>query len=297
MKLKPEITKDFLNNFYNVINGMDLENQNNLSVFIPRISNNRFNYDDIIASLSEAIISFVMSRNEILKYEGTPGAMKSRTARMKFRDHASNEGELGEVLLYCFLESHLGAPKILSKYELKTAANDYVKGSDGVHLLKISEKTFQLLIGESKMKKTLQDGIAEAFESLKRFVGVACGKLQFENALIESNLIKEAVDSDTFEYLAKILIPKERAIETNLDLSFGVFVGFEFDSDANSGLSNDEHREKMKSEIVDQVKARIPILKKRLSDSAFSGYCFYVYMIPFSDIEKTRKMIIEAVVK
>jgi hypothetical protein len=39
----------------------------------------------------------------------------SQKARGKFIDYINNKGgELGELLLYCFLESHLKAPKILS---------------------------------------------------------------------------------------------------------------------------------------------------------------------------------------
>jgi hypothetical protein len=50
----------------------------------------------------------------------------SKKARGKFIDYINNKGgELGELLLYCFLESHLKAPKILSKLELKTSTNHY----------------------------------------------------------------------------------------------------------------------------------------------------------------------------
>jgi len=48
------------------------------------------------------------------------------------------------------LETHLNAPKILTKLEVKTAPNDYVKGADGVHLLQLNEQDFQLILGEAK---------------------------------------------------------------------------------------------------------------------------------------------------
>ena len=64
-------------------------------------------------------------------------------------------GKLGEILLYLFLENKLDAPKLLSKVELKTSGNQYVFGSDGVHLFQLDNKNFQLILGESKIKGVL----------------------------------------------------------------------------------------------------------------------------------------------
>ena len=56
-----------------------------------------------------------------------------------------------KLLLFCFLESQLKAPKILSKLELKTTSGLYVNGADGVHFLKLEDGNYQLIFGESKM--------------------------------------------------------------------------------------------------------------------------------------------------
>ena len=74
----------------------------------------------------------------------------SRKARKKFKEAVKNDEELGELLLFCFLEGHLDAPKILTKLELKASNQLYVNGSDRVHLKKLSDKKYQLIFGESK---------------------------------------------------------------------------------------------------------------------------------------------------
>lgn len=84
-------------------------------------------------------------------------------AQERFRDYQSNDGEFGELLLYCLLESHLGAPKILTKMNLKTSHNDYVKGADGVHLLKLNDDEYQIVFGESKMYKNVRSGLKKCF--------------------------------------------------------------------------------------------------------------------------------------
>ena len=69
-------------------------------------------------------------------------------------------GELGEILLYLFLEQDLQAPKLFSKVELKSSTNDYVKGADGIHFKfrndSVGNKILQLVVGEAKIKNDLK---------------------------------------------------------------------------------------------------------------------------------------------
>ena len=91
-------------------------------------------------------------------------------AASKFRDAKVNDGEAGELLLFCFLESHLKAPKILTKLEIKLSSNDYAKGSDGIHLLELAPKTYQLIFGESNLEQSLSKSISHALKSIHDFL-------------------------------------------------------------------------------------------------------------------------------
>ena len=78
-------------------------------------------------------------------------------AKERLRKAESNEGELGEILLYSMLEAHLKAPKLLTKLELKTDPNHYVNGTDGVHLL----KKHNIMISMTQSGDPLENAVAE----------------------------------------------------------------------------------------------------------------------------------------
>lgn len=129
MLIETYIRREFLNLFTKVCENEALENGNRLNVFALKISNNQFNYGNLSEELENALITYALSRHTYkeLTEQRRFGNLASQ-AREKLRRADSNVGELGELLLYCLLESHLQAPKLLTKLELKTAANDYVKG-------------------------------------------------------------------------------------------------------------------------------------------------------------------------
>ena len=158
--IEKSIKEEFLNLFYHDIKTQGLHNNNTLELFTLKVKNNAFSYDELVSELGNKLHYFALSRKQIqrLKKEDKLNDL-IQSAKDKLRDHEVNEGELGEILLYCLLESHLNAPKILTKLELKTSSNDYVKGADGVHLFKVSEKEYQLIFGESKLEAKVSNGI------------------------------------------------------------------------------------------------------------------------------------------
>lgn len=288
--LETNIKKDFLDLFYHVIEDYKLDNENKLNLFSLEINNTLFNIDSLADELDDNIIPFMLSRKQLRDMDDKFGGKKSRKARTKFRQFTSNEGELGEVLLYCFLESHLNAPKILSKYELKTSTNDYIKGADGVHLLKTDDSTFQLIFGESKLYGELQKGVYDAFSSITTFLNNKNDR--YEEELINSNLQKEVFDNDSYEVIKNILLPKGRmANNIDLDNSFAIFLGFNYDLNENS--KGKEAREKIKKDIEDIVMANISSINFQLNKENLKGYDFYIYTMPINNIDKTRKDMIK----
>ena len=111
------------------------------------------------------MIVYAISRKVKKQYSNRPGSL-SKKARTKFKEYSKNDGEL---LLFCFLESQLKAPKILSKLELKTTSGLYVNGADGVHFLKLEDGNYQLIFGESKMYVDIKKAFDNALKSLYEF--------------------------------------------------------------------------------------------------------------------------------
>ena len=299
MLIKTDISSDFLNLFTKIFENETLEGGNRLNVFMLIISNNQFNYGNLSEELENSLISYALSSHtcyELIEQKKF-GNLASQ-AREKLRRAKSNTGELGELLLYCLLESHLHAPKLLTKLELKTASNEYVKGADGVHLLKIGDASYQMVFGESKLHGDLKSGIISAFESIKTMLDNDLDKMRYEVHLVNTNLLKETVSEDSYEILKKILIPSENDENLNLDNSFGVFLGFDISmSDDERRVSNAEFRTIISEKVKSSINKIVPTINEQLKKNEFIGYNFYFYILPFSDLDKTRTEIINRLKK
>lgn len=294
--LEKNIKEDFLDLFYNDICDEELENKNRLNLFTLKVKNNAFSYDELIAELGNKLHYFALSRKQInqLKKDDKLNDLVKK-AKAKLKHHTDNEGELGEILLYCLLESHLNAPKILTKLELKTNSNDYVKGADGVHLLKLSDSDYQLILGESKLNSDLKQGIYEAFGSIIKLL-TSTSKMEFEIDLINSELVKEAYEDDSYNILKKIIVPSAKEDETYLDYSFGIFLGFDITiTDVELKLSNSEFRTNIREKIKNEILKAKDSINYQLKKEGYSGYQFYVYVVPFSDLQNKRKDIIKQI--
>ncbi len=291
--IETNVKESFLELFYHDIEDLELDNNNKLNVFTLKITNNAFAYNELIELLSNHIYHFALSRTEVEKLENAKeyGTLINK-AKDKLRRYTSNEGELGEILLYCLLESHLNAPKILTKLEIKTAKNDYVKGADGVHLLKLTDKDYQLIFGESKLNSDLQKGIYEAFASLSKLLSE--NKIDFEIGLVNSQLVKETSNEELYNFLKQIIIPSVRKSNINTDYSFGVFLGFDIEiSKAESKKLNPEFRTYIRKKISQKVKELTKSINFQINKSEFIDYEFYIYIIPFSNLKEIRKEIIK----
>lgn len=298
MELKSTISENFLELFSKEIECDIPDTNSKLNLHILKIENNQFCYPQLIEELSNHFISFSLSRKEINDFKKNEkyGELY-RKAAAKFRDYNVNEGEAGELLLFCFLEAHLKAPKILTKLEIKLSSKDYAKGSDGIHLLKVRDKNYQLIFGESKLEQKLTTSISNAFKSIHDFATRSKNNINDEIGLINSQLCKEAFDDDLYKFLKSVIVPKaneENPITKNN--AFAIFAGFEINpTDAEKKLSNDKFLELIKKKIKDEVESKIDHIKKKLDEYKLHNYTFYVYVFPFMQLDEVRKEIIKKI--
>ena len=120
MKLNPN-SKNAIKQFKHIKHFIISENQDDgfLDLFLLPINARNFDYNCVSDNLMESIADYSLSWKIRENYKDK-AMMLSKKAREKFKEYEKNDGELGELLLFCFLEGHLEAPKILTKLELKT---------------------------------------------------------------------------------------------------------------------------------------------------------------------------------
>ncbi len=278
------------------------EDDGQIELFQLPINGRNFDYDAVSSKLLESVADYALSWR--IKEQYKDQAMYiSKKAREKFKEYKSNEGELGELLLFCFLEGHLEAPKILSKLELKTSNNMYINGSDGVHLKKIKDSKYLLIFGESKMYNKIHKGLASAFKSIYDFKnelnsnGSKKTGINFEKGLISSHIDEETFEQDDEEILTALLYP-QKTIENKIkiDDGYAIFLGYEINISKEQKKSTNEEFEK---EISKKIKLEILNFKdeiyNKIEQNKLIGSTFYVYILPFTDIETNRKKILEQV--
>ena len=292
-ELKTQVNKEFLDLFTHDIQEHEFtEEKVRLNLHILRIDSNRFTYEDLITKLSNAICTYCLSRTKYYELYGKEKVGEINTeAIRRLRTYKSNTGEAGEILLYCFLETHLNAPKILTKLELKMNTDDYIKGTDGVHLLKISKNNYQLIFGESKLDKKLTTSLTEAFKSINDFINRSKNNIYSEINLICDELLKEAVDEELYTYLLDIIKPKAGG-EIKKNNAFGIFAGFNIEiSEEDQKLGNIEFDKIIRQRIVNEVESKYDHIRNKINELKLWGYNFYLYIFPFIDKTKAVKQI------
>lgn len=276
--------------------------KNKLNLFVLKTNANEFNYDYLVSKLLEPMADFSLSRIAKDNYEGKPVEL-SKKARERFIHYLENKGELGELLLYCFLESHLQAPKILSKLELKTSTNNYVHGADGVHYLKLDNGDYQLIFGESKTEVVLTDGLRNAFKSISKFKnegnesGNGESGINYEKGLISDHIGKETLLDEEKSFIESIIYPTSSS-GFRVDDAFGIFIGYEINiSDDDKLLSNQDFSDKIKQQIKTEIENKFDYIQSKINKYDLLGHNFYIYILPFTDLKKNRKKITQGILE
>jgi len=291
--------------FLNVLKHLDTyelnKTKNNVNLFLCPINANKFDYSRLINELIEPVADFAISRKVKKTYTNKPMTL-SKVARDKFVEYKKNTGELGEFLLYCFLEGHMNAPKIFSKLEMKTSNSMYVNGSDGVHFLKVSDDNYQLVFGESKTITDLRQAFNAAFKSIYQFINEINDKgdrksgINFEKRLISDNLDHESWSETEKEFLTKLIYPTSNE-EFEVDDAFGIFIGFQINEKGDQKtMKNSDYRRKIEEDVKAKLSKELEHIEGLIEKYNLYGYSFYVYALPFSELDKAREEIMKGII-
>ena len=275
----------------------DISNKNFLRMFMLNTSNKLFNYDEMYEYILPNVAKYVFSRKRFSQIEKDDS--KYITIILEALDHLRKiyndtddgaGGELGEILLYLFLECHLKAPKLLSKVQLKTNSQDYVKGCDGIHckfrINNEGEKILQIVIGEAKIQNDLKKAIENALSSIDRYLS---NNTQDIN-LLNTHLMDQIFDEEEAELLKGYILQKPRKPTETI---FGIFIGYTITYDGTSD-TNDVYAKKVIEENIKQVMELKAYIIKKIKEYRISNYEFNFYFLPFLNAARVRKVIMKS---
>ena len=141
-----------------------------LQIYCLKFEDKDFDYDGLWRYLRNNIGYYVFSRAQIQQYtENDEIESVSYDAADQLRQlsrDALSADELGEILLYIFLEQVLKAPKFMSRVELSGYGGFNISKSAGIHILTVKSPLpySQIVFGTSRIEGDLNSAIDDAFQ-------------------------------------------------------------------------------------------------------------------------------------
>lgn len=275
-------------------------NYSQVRLFYLDIENNEFSYDCLDDFLIDNIGYYVLSRTEMqnLRDRHKEHSACLRAIRAMNQHGAPGEkgtgNDLGEVMVYAFLEDVLGAPKIFTKAEI--VGGTAVSRTDGVHLLKLNDggkDKYQLVLATSDITGNIKNAVDSVMRRLDDIVSVTGN----ERKMVDRAVLSSSFDVGTTSYLKSILIPS-RATSGRPDISFGIFIGYSLGIDP-SQYDNDTYRSKAMEKMKQDVEDIAPYISTQLanasiaSNSNITNHSFYFYFMPFDDADNDKDKIMQ----
>lgn len=271
-----------------------------LRLFHLKIRNNKLNPEEMKTLLYRNIGEYVFLRARIerFKVSGDAFAVGAQAIRVLNKnggaDVKGTGAELGEMLIYSFLEEKLSAPKLMSRVELSTDAKQYASTCDGIHLLTSQTSGLpyhQVVFGASSIVGDLTYAIDAAFDSILEIENNEDKELHMVDNVIFDRLLNE----DEVELAKEIFLPTPNKT-TSYNTSYGVFLGYTIGLDPTKyGVV--EYPQIVEEKMQEDIRRNIDYILKKINDNFLGQHSFYFYVLPFNDAEEEKKAIMEAVMK
>jgi hypothetical protein len=278
---------------------LGLKNPSQLRMFHLDVANNAFSFDEMHNFLVKNIGRYVFSRAEMEQFRieddlESVGAKAIHLLKSAARVDESWIGEeLGDILLYVFLEQILGAPKLFSKIELLKSGGAISGGS--VHLLQQDgdgmTPAYQMVFGKSSIIGDLRDAVDSAFTSLVAIRNNAAQELR----IVENTVFAQSYDPKTTEELKDLIIPSKKKNAT-VDKAFGVFLGYSLGL-VPENYSNREFRVELARKMDTDIKSHVAYIAKKIKEANMGTHSFYFYILPFNDADVERTSVMTALLE
>lgn len=282
--------------------GLGVHANSELRLFrLKEVTDFHFSKDALRSFLGKNIGQYVFSRSKLERFhlEGDDYSVGIEALDIMHRNGAADErgtgNEMGEILLYAFLETVLGAPKIYSKVELTSTVKSGVSSSDGMHIKILaaddSSVTFEMVFGVSSVVGGLDDAINDAFDHIQRVSSSASTEIQ----IVDSTIFDLPEDDPVVRELRPIIKPDPNK-QVNRDSAYGIFIGYTLGLD-KSKYSAQEYRDQIEKKMDADIMFYAPQIRDRIQKMQLQNRSFYIYVLPLDDAEEDKKSIMQKIMR
>lgn len=274
--------KYFCKAFMPVIDGnLQIKGNNHIKAYRYRIESNRFDYTWLRKLINANIGRYVFNRAEIEKYLKDDVESLGMEAAQYVRAHATGN-ELGEMLIYAFLEEVLKAPKLMSAIELSAEHR-----CAGIHFMTIpgANTTYELVYGASNLQGNLECAVDKAFEAIEKLKSDRLSGME----LVNSAEFNKCIDVKTAHLIRKIVIPEDGG-DSDAGTAYGIFLGYTLDLNPED-YSRDEYTNAAIERIEQDIDDALVRVHEKISDLKMGSDSFYIYVLPFNDADNDKNTI------
>jgi len=263
-----------------------LPNNNELRAYVLDVAGNEFDYDDIQYFIRTNIGRYVFSRSKRNEYDVNDDiesiSADAISAYKKRMDAGSSTNHFNEIMLYLYLESVLGAPKIYSKMELQSLGGTYESTSSGIHLLMLKNgisSPKQLVFGTTDTLDNLQDAVDSA---LAQTVQIKSNRSD-EFKLVESTIMNIVPDFATARELRDIILPVKGTGASKPEQAFGVFLGYTIDIPGKTSMTKPQYQQAVKQKMEQDIIGLTPYIERKINELGLQAHSFYIYVLPLNN--------------
>ncbi len=275
---------------------LSISANHDLQIFCLKFDDFDFDYHGLWKHLRNNIGYYVYSRAQIKQYmddDEISALAYDAIAHIKGMIESgkmSSGNELGEFLLYIFLEQVLNAPKLMSKVEFGNHGGIFTSESAGIHLLTADTAVpfNQLVLGTSMINGDIQTAIDLAFADAQRLKN----RKKDERRFVESNIFAASFPDDVYDQLESIILPSEVSGQKPA-MAFGMFLGYTLSSVTPNGKSVDVYQNDVLNQLKTDILNQVPFIESKITQYGLDGYSLYIYLLPFADADEDKKDIMD----
>lgn len=275
---------------------LSISANHDLQIFCLKFDDFDFDYHGLWKHLRNNIGYYVYSRTQIKKYmDDDEISAIAYDAITHIKEVIANGkmlsgNELGELLLYIFLEQVLKAPKLMSKVELGNYGGFLTSESAGIHILtaNASVPLNQVVLGTSMINGNLQAAIDSVFADAQKLKN----RKKDERRFVESNIFAASFSEDVYDQLESILLPSETTGKKPAT-AFGMLVGYSLNGVSASEKSVDVYQNDVLAQVKADILNNVSFIESKISQYGLDGYSLYIYLLPFTDADEDKKDIID----
>lgn len=263
-------------------------------LFHVNVRSSKFDYRALCDLLTANIGGYVFSRAQISSFKdhGVERSIDLRAMRA-LSNSADNDSALGEMLLYTFLEHALGAPKILSKFELDNLSGQQRSKADAIHVLPAGGpggKTY-IVLGAAYIEANLQDSIRTASGRIRQIRNVE----EVECQVVDSTVLDREFSAADASTLSSLIIPSK--VTQDKEVCYAMFIGYSLGLQSSPDRSHDDFRELVDQKLSADLLNYSAFIHAEISSAGLGSYPFHIYTLPLNDAVADRLSIVDRVFK